>query len=288
MIIFGSSDIGTRDYINKFKKVFKISIKELKKINFNYLNLKKKKIKFIITGSRPGKNSLDIKLLLWAKKNNILTIGIIEHYTNYEKRFKYGLSYIYPDKIIVNDLYSFKLALKNSIPRKKLVISWNPIFFIYSKIKKIKIKKNKKIIIIISERINGKKKFINYLIKNYSQKYNIIIKLHPAENKLNFKIYNSKIKIIRKLNFFDIVRNAKFIIGFQSILLINLSIFRNDIISILIKNINNNFMGYKKKIIYPIKEVPQLEQILKNKKIVANKIFKPKFTLKNNLFEILK
>ena len=112
--------------------------------------------------------------------------------------------------------------------------------------------------------------------------------MHPAENKLNFKIYNSKIKIIRKLNFFDIVRNAKFIIGFQSILLINLSIFRNDIISILIKNINNNFMGYKKKIIYPIKEVPQLEQILKNKKIVANKIFKPKFTLKNNLFEILK
>ena len=77
MIIFGSSDIGTRDYINNFKKVFKISIKELKKINFNYLNLKKKKIKFIITGSRPGKNSLDIKLLLWAKKNNILTIGII-------------------------------------------------------------------------------------------------------------------------------------------------------------------------------------------------------------------
>ena len=44
MIIFGSSDIGTRDYINKFKKVFKISIKELKKINFNYLNLKKKKL----------------------------------------------------------------------------------------------------------------------------------------------------------------------------------------------------------------------------------------------------
>ena len=68
MIIFGSTDTGTHDYINKFKKIFKINIKKIKKIDYKFLEKNKKKIKIIITGSRFGRESLDIKLLIWAKK----------------------------------------------------------------------------------------------------------------------------------------------------------------------------------------------------------------------------
>ena len=123
MIIFGSDDSGAHEYIKQFSKFNKLKIFKIK----NKRDLKKKKIKIIITGTALGK-SFDKYLWEYGKKHNIITVALLEHWTNFKIRFKNYKTVRYPDYIIVNDKYSFKACLKSGLPIKKLIISKNPIF----------------------------------------------------------------------------------------------------------------------------------------------------------------
>ena len=84
-----------------------------------------------------------------AKKNKILSISIIEHWTFFKKRFYFRGNYYYPDFILVNDKYSKKMALKEGLPKNKIIISGNEYLKNLIKNKpKIKLKDNKKILFI--------------------------------------------------------------------------------------------------------------------------------------------
>lgn len=256
MILWGSSDSGAIEnlkfleeklYDFKFIKITKLV--QLKKI-------KCKKISLIITGSAIG-NSLDKKLIKFSKLNKIKSISIIEHWTNYKKRFLLNKKYIYPDFIFLNDKKAYIDALKKGLPKNKLIIAGNPYLssFLNKKIMAGKIRKKfyylkkKKIYLFLSENISSQnnnqienykideflavKKITKYLKKN---EY-LIIKLHPEEKLNKFdKIKKKNVIITKNMNYSEMVKLPKYIIGLKTIMLIKLAAQRKNIISLL----NNN------------------------------------------------
>ena len=112
MILYGSSDPGALLFIkeniiskskNKFKKIKNVLLLKKNIINTKFLA--------VLTGSAIG-NTIDKKLVSWAKKNDILSISVIEHWTNLDKRFILNNKKCYPDYIFVNDIISKKQAIK--------------------------------------------------------------------------------------------------------------------------------------------------------------------------------
>ena len=242
MILYAAQDPGPNVYIKLFLKKTKYKKKNIK--NFLELkNINKKKIDFVITGTALG-NSLDKKIVKWAKKNKILSISVIEHWTLFRERFHLKKKYYYPDFILVNDNAAKQLAISDGIPREKIIISGNLILKrILEKKKKIKILKNKNILFIsepISEQYSRSMlslygydefKTLKYIIKNKPNDYKITIKIHPKEKVNKYSKFSSFVKIIKNKNLSILSKNYFYIIGMTSMLLIELGIIRNDIIS---------------------------------------------------------
>ena len=262
MVILGSSDTGAVKYLSNLNRFLKNKVwvledkKKLFKKNIKYLSLKDakkiKKIKLIITGSAIG-NSIDKKLINLGRIRKVFTISIIEHWTNYHSRFVYKNRIFLPDLIFVNDLIAYKDAIKAGIPKKKLLVMGNIYFenLSNSNLKKNlspwaqKIKdQNKKVIFFLSEEILKHRKYlgkeyktdefqtIKNIIMAISENDILVIKCHPEEQIKKFKHFAKKNIIIKKkVTFSDIVNLPDFIIGIKSIILLELSIFRKDIIS---------------------------------------------------------
>lgn len=93
-----------RDRLGKFKKEKIANIK-----NYNLL----------ITGTSYS-NSLEIKSIKQAKKNNVFSISFLDHWVNYKKRFIRKRKTYYPNEIIVLDKAALKIARKSF---KKIQIS---------------------------------------------------------------------------------------------------------------------------------------------------------------------
>ena len=125
MILYGSSDPGALLFIEE--NIISKSKYNFRKIN-NVLLLKKlisnTKVLAILTGSSIG-NTIDKKLVSLAKKNDILSISVIEHWTNFNKRFILNNKKSYPDYIFVNDIISKKQAIKEGIPKKLIIVFGN-------------------------------------------------------------------------------------------------------------------------------------------------------------------
>ena len=304
MIILGSSNTGAINYLLNIDKLVKKKIwildsnkKKLVKKN-QYTSIKSlskiKKINLIITGSAIG-NSIDKQLIKFGIKNNIFTVSIIEHWTNYLTRFVYKNKKIFPNLIFVNDIFAYKSAIKEGIPAHKLLIMGNIFFENFSK-KKIrktlsewaqKIKnQNKKIYLYVSEEILSDKTYskkeyeldefntLKKIIKAITKNDILIIKCHPDEKTSKYKHFANKNIIIRKnMNFSDIVNLPDKIIGIKSILLLQISIFRNDIISYR-PNKDNQYIGDKIKCTKLVRV--NLKNFL-NKKITNNNALKNYF-----------
>ena len=252
MIILGSSDTGALNYLkllNNFKEkklTYLLNKKKIKK-----LSALKKDIKLVITGSAQG-NSLDKKLINFAKSRKIFSISVIEHWTNYKSRFFFKNKSYFPDLIFVNDSIAYEEAIKEGLPKKKLKVMGNVYF---EKLAKKKInnrlskwaknikKKYKRVIIFISEQIKSD----NYIKKEYgSDEFEtikkikkiinvddlLIIKCHPGERVEKFFQFKDKNTIVKKkITYPDLINMPSKIIGIKSNLILELSLFRNDIIS---------------------------------------------------------
>lgn len=254
MIIYGSDDPGAIVYIKHFLLSSKYKTKQVKKIE----NLKtiSKKINFLITGSALG-NTLDKKIISWGKRKKLTSISIIEHWTFFKKRFYFNKKNYYPDFIFVNDNYAKKLAIIDGLPPKKIFVSGNNYLKKIIKQKKeskIKIKNNKNILFISEPMIEshsskilskfGYNEFntLDLIIKNKPKDWGIVVKLHPREKMTKYLKYINKVKFLRIKNHENIVQNFNIIIGMTSMLLLELGIYRNDIISLRLKS-SDAFIG---------------------------------------------
>lgn len=288
MIIFGSSDLGAKKYILSLKKNFGLKIKIIDNTNI----FEKAKINIAITGTAIGP-SLDKKIWNKGLKKKVTTIGILEHWTNFASRFILNKKKYYPDFIVVNDEYSKKKLLEhNKLSNKKIIISQNPLF---EKIKKYKNYPLKDNILIISEYLiqknleNKKIKFFEKIYNQYKDKFKIIIKPHPKDNIRNFNKLNKDIIILKKNmsseNFF---KTSKFIIGFKSILLVELALKRGNVISFQLGNyIEKEFYDFSEKYLIKAKNFKKLIKVINS--YVKTKSIKKKMPVvrKNNFVKFL-
>ena len=218
-----------------------------------------------------GSNTIDKKGILFAKKWNLKCFSIIEHWSWYKKRFESNNQIILPQKIFVNDKKAKDDAISDGLPSEKLVILGNPVLEDHltrsskqnhKNREELKLNYNleedKIIICFISESLTEFRNDKDELgfdefevfdeLKQYfhDKKYHILVKSHPEDCKNKFGKPNKKISYIEKIPIEDLASLSHKIIGMGSMLLIELSFYRNDIISFrpnslvpFIGNLNN-------------------------------------------------
>tara|TARA_B100000686_G_C16714021_1_gene930891 strand:- start:428 stop:1318 length:891 start_codon:yes stop_codon:yes gene_type:complete len=257
MICFISHDRGGSEYlyeyIKKYKikkkifclkgpayKFFKTKIKNLK--NFSIINIKKYKIKKIIT-STSFINFHHIEGIKFAKKEKIQSYSILDDWNDYKKRFTYNKKLFLPNYIIVYNKYAHKLA-KSDFPNQKIILLED--LFLKNIIKKLNIKKKKKRlpknskysrILYLSDPIElntsskskmklyNEKNVISYMCKNIykiAKNYKITVRMHPKciKDKLiikkYFKMNNLKINFSNKKNLISDILDHDIILGCET------------------------------------------------------------------------
>ncbi len=278
MIIFGCSDIGPAKYIAEIQENFPDSYVVASKLNrflfrtnscITFANHNHLKPNLIVTGTSLNKldDNIDKKLLIWANQNGVPSISIIEHWSWYIKRFQCKGSLLLPNYIILNDQNAFEQAIKEGLPSNRLRTLGNPylerILNINNKGKDTKSIKDfynfppgKKLIFFISEELKkdfppDSKDYLGYdefmvleiLKSTISPNDHLVIKLHPEECKSKYiHQVSERISIVESFPLGEMVKLANKIIGMGSMLLLEASLHRNDVISFR-PNASKQFIG---------------------------------------------
>ena len=291
MILVGTNDFGPARYLYELVKkrndIVWVDNPSLRTFFLkNNVHCKKKwekteNIRLVLTGTCL-QDGLDKKLIKWAINNKIPSVSIIDHWTLFNERFKLKNKKIFPNYIILNDRYAYKLAVKDNLPKERLFIGGNPIIqklLANGKVKfnsKERSNKNKKVL-FISESLNYFKKgtkiykgyneyeVLKILINSLPKYSSITIKKHPSERKEKYKSYFTKYNI-KETKISDVNKLAKkydFFIGMESMMLIQLSFLSQNVIS-LRPNARHEFFGSKIGLIKDINSSNELVKIFKS------------------------
>lgn len=265
-ITVASHDAGGAEIICAFLKKKKLdffpivsgpAIKIFKK---HFKNIKKNKIgyaldnsDYLLTGSSI-KSKHELNIIIKAKKKKLLTKTYLDHWINYKKRFvRNNKKKVFPDQILVGDVYASKTA-KKVFPKLKVILINNPSWeMAKKKYKKKKITKNIKILFASSyfkkrDRINPEinftgpdmvKRFLNNIkdIFKFEKKKikSIIIRHHPRETKKKYlKFVNKKqgIFLDNNTDFLKSISQASHIVGCESMMAVYAKIMGKKTINI--------------------------------------------------------
>ena len=274
MIIFGTDDVGPLKYLLALEDRFVNAGWIISKKTQSYLKDRKivsdhdiKTASIIVTGTSLG-DSLDKNLVKRSKSGNIPSASIIEHWSLYKKRFELKGDLIFPDHIIVNDYYAKKQAIEDGLPASKIFVGGNPHLEKLSQTKLSEVnvefwkKKNdfldKNIIMFITESLKSSffhdtEEYLGYdefevlydIIDILPESTILIIKTHPEEDWNKYEhLQSGQVRVVNKLSIEQMVQVPDTIIGMASMLLIELAMFRNDIISYR-PNARKKFIGEK-------------------------------------------
>jgi len=279
MILIGAADVGPAKYfialLHKIETKIACVGSELTAPLFmltgciNRSNWKNSSPQVVITGTSLG-DSLDKELLIWAKQKNIPSISIIEHWSWYKKRFDLNGELVLPDYIFVNDKTAYYDAKKEGLPEDRLIVAGNPVLEkLYAEgnvklnremlLQKYNLPYNKRVIVFISEELasefNCTDSYLGYdeyvvlkkIIKQLQPTDYLIIKLHPEERDDKYSDFlSNQIITLKNIDIHSLNVIADFVIGMASMLLLELAILRNDVISFR-PNATKEFIGKRLK-----------------------------------------
>ena len=304
MFLFGANDVGPAKYLAELTSCFKEEVFYLasdlnRHVFYNghgapihdLSDSLATKINLVVTGTSLGDEqiSLDKRLVIWAKKNNIPSVSIIEHWSWYRKRFQANDKLILPNYILVNDQLAFAAAIAEGLPECILRSLGNPHLESLSSqsldfLKAVELKekyhlpKNKRLLVFVSEELKnvfksgtpddlGYDEFevIKSLILQLSIDDHLVIKLHPEEDLGKYDCFKSEsITVLRVCPLVDLAILADSVVGMASMLLLELSIYRNDIISFR-PNALQKFIGEELCLTVPVRTSGELNQVLCNR-----------------------
>lgn len=198
----------------------------------------------LVTGTS-WKNENEIRAVNYCKKRGVVTVSIIDYWSNYKERFRLRENYLFPDYIFIMDEVSRKEAVNDGIPEKNLFIVGQPIIDAYVEGKK-------------SQLSNGRALFLSqpiFEVNGTSLGYTefdtvrdvvdacdnlgipLDIKFHPKESK-RFKSQYKKYEVCGDIE--DIVRRYDVIIGMCTIGLLQCILIGKKTISYQPGLINND------------------------------------------------
>jgi hypothetical protein len=267
MILFGCDDIGPGRYIAALGKTLGTEARwiggNLTKPFFSDLGFRvidnldfSIKPSLVVTGTQLG-YGLDKHLLIKSREWGIKSISIIEHWSWYRKRFEIENGLLLPDCILVNDQIALENAITEGLPAEILFHLGNPVLEELA-LKKISISLdrlailekynlpfNKRIIVFLSEELGSEFKkgtdhYLGYdefevlriIQLSISSSDHLVIKLHPTERSDKYnELCHPSITYIDHIPVDELASIANIIIGMASMLLLELAMFRDDVIS---------------------------------------------------------
>ena len=322
MIVVGTQDVGPAKYLaalfynysaDKVSYIASMLSDQLLSAigdNIDICDINKiPNLKLIITGTCSG-YGIDKKLIEAGRAMKIPTVAIIEHWTLYHNRFRLNDTTLLPDYIFVNDRYALNGAILDGLPKKLLYAHGNPYLEKLGQKRLYPVDKTKfkeklgfshnQIMTFISEELSFPKKSEGYrgftefevlgdIISVVAGKgIDLIIKLHPEEMEGKYDDYESLGGIVvakDSLDFDSVVAHSDYIVGMDSMLLIEASLFRNDVLCYR-PNAINSFIGSDLGTVCELKSKEELKRVLKTKKNNYNKKFNFSGSKKNILNHI--
>ncbi len=229
----------TKEYIFFLNKTTR-KIFQKNGINKKYFKNKinEKVIKKIVFGASYDCKEIN---LISQLKLKVATECFLDHWVFYKKRFSLNGKVFSPNKIFVFDEFSYKLISKINFKKTKIFLIKNP--FIRNLKKRVKIRQNNHKTVIFLNNVNFHKenneiyvsnKFLIKKTMSILDKKDILVKLHPANDKKIYSDYLKKFKnliLIKKDKLENILSTSNLIISNNSQILQLAKIFK-------IKNIN--------------------------------------------------
>jgi hypothetical protein len=300
IIALVANDAGPKNYLSSFLDC-RIDSKE--EYVFEYFDSMPKeeawdKIKLVVTGTSFGE-CIDKEAVRTALEKTIPVVSVIDHWSWYRKRFEVekGGLLLLPNRIIVNDEIAYAEAISDGLPKEKLITLGNPVLermcrrsrMWNSNRKKIKedyeISSNRKLFVFISEEIRNdlwldscasigydEYQVVKSIVSILSRNHQLLIKLHPSEpvNKYSY-IADKRVRVIRDINVEGIAAIGDVIIGMNSMLLLELAMFRQDIISFR-PFAKRSFIGTTIGACVDANSIAELEGIIAGRKIAKSNL----------------
>jgi len=261
-----------------------------------------KNVNMVVSGTSLGDldSSIDKQVVRWAKSNNIPSVAVIEHWSWYRKRFESKDGLLLPDFIIVNDEIAQQDAVEEGLSANVLRPLGNPYLerlSIYrparANSKQLRARYNlpfdKRLVVFISEELKdtfkqGTSDYLGYdeyqvlkIIQSVLRSSDhLVVKKHPEETSDKYESFlNDQASILTTCSATDLATVADVVIGMASMLLLELAIFREDVIS-LRPNASKDFIGERLSVTVPVKNTSELVQVLKEK-VKAKSSFRGRF-----------
>lgn len=222
-----------------------ISLEDLR----GFLSTPRKSRRVILTGTSVGDppGSIDKALLVIGDEFQLPSVSVIETWNLFSERFVTSNGLLFPDFVIVNDDHAKGLAISSGIPGAKILGLGNPVFEDIERASgsisaKSQDRRDVNSVLFISEEIRDS--WISPL-RNYTEfecldalrnslprNCALTIKLHPEENPSKYSYLGGQgVEIRKEMSFSEMVALPDRIVGMESTLLYELSIFRDDVIS---------------------------------------------------------
>jgi hypothetical protein len=254
-------------------------------------NSQEQDISLVITGTSlsVGDCCIDKTMLKWSRKNGIPCVSVVDHWTWYRKRFEVGNHLILPDFIIVNDDTARQDAISEGLPEAIVKSLGNPYLERLSQLNEPSLSAvtarrqyglplDKRIVLFVSEELkssfpSGTSDYLGYdeylvlnsLISQMSENDHLVIKLHPEESLDKYDSWKNNIStsvsVLTESCISDISALADIIVGMDSMLLLELSVFRRDIISYR-PNASKTFVGDRLGLTVPVRSESELKFFL--------------------------
>jgi len=264
-------------------KIFKHKLGDISMVELEFIQELRPDIDQVLTGTSWMPN-LERKAVKLAKLNKIFCTSVLDHWTNYTKRFLPNnlwesipanwLEYL-PDLVWVCDDYAYNIALKEGFPKEKLKIITNPYFMEIKQSleqKTNRIIKNKLHMLYISEPIAddllatygdsnfwGYNEFdlINSLLESLckfnkkKQQIEVRLRLHPNEKNIKYDRLvggNKNLHISHESDLIDDILWSDVVVGGESMALVIALLAKKQVFSCIPKTA-------KKKCCLPHKEI---------------------------------
>jgi len=211
--------------------------------------------KLVITGTSLG-DSLDKALVRWAIAQGIPCISVIEHWSWYRERFEHERELILPDWIIINDEVAMEEAVAEDLPKSRLFAGGNPwleklAFSSTAALDREAWRAQNQLpsghlVLFVSEALKdsfppGSETWLGYdeytvldaLLSALPPASRLVIKRHPEESPSKYWdfVVSGHAYAIGKVSVEELAQGVDAAVGMGSMLLLELALFRNDVIS---------------------------------------------------------
>jgi hypothetical protein len=302
MILFGCQDVGPAKYLRELISSStydacctsgSLSRPYFREFEFTELESIQniEELKLVVVGTSLGdpEESLDKRILEEARKLKVPSVAVVEHWSWYRKRFETSNGLLLPDYIVVNDKFAQKEAVSEGLPSSRLKPLGNPFLERLSlgnpdtrKIgaeskKKLGLPPKKRIVLFVSEELKSTFKvgtedylgYDEYQVLNEIKsallpRDHLVIKSHPAEDSTKYASFlDDRTSHLDSCSVEELRCIADVVVGMASMLLLELAVFRNDVISFR-PNARKVFIGELLKATCPVKNADQLSQAMRD------------------------